>query len=198
MRRAERGDGLETMEAADTVIRMHDKIAHRKARRLREHVGRTLRLAPRTHEAVTENILLGNDDQLRRLKPLLEAEHGKRRDARIERQRVGIAFDLRLRLEPVIGKERREPLRAPFVHAATITRRCEGLHLLDVRHDRIEHVGIRVLPLRRERAPHAPAPRTNALTLRHLERSQPDHFVRLSAFCHAAASRNIMSGGTGL
>ena len=79
MRGAERGDGLEAVEAADAVVGVHDEIADGEAGRLGDDVGGAARLAARAHQAVAEDVLLADDGEVRRLEALLQAEHARRR-----------------------------------------------------------------------------------------------------------------------
>ena len=81
---------------------VHDEIADREARSLGQNVGRALGLAPRPDEPVTQDVLLRDHHELRRLEALLETENGKPRHVGIERERIRISLDLGLRLEAVI------------------------------------------------------------------------------------------------
>ena len=88
VRSACRRDGLEADEPADAVIGMHHEIARREARRLHQHVARLLRL-PAADEPVAENILLGDDREVRRLEAAFEAEQRKAHSRFIGLSRLG-------------------------------------------------------------------------------------------------------------
>ncbi len=152
VRRAQRRDRLQAGEAADAVVGVDDEIADGKARRLGQNVGGAARLAARAHEAVAEDVLLGDDGEFGCLEALLEAEHGKRGDAAGKRQRLGEALDLRLVLEPVVGKQRGQALaRAgrPGGDDGATSLLAKALH---VARYGIEQIGVRVVALGREGA----------------------------------------------
>ena len=107
MRRAQRRDGLQSGEAADAMIGVHDEIADRQARRFGQHVRRASCLAPRPHETIAEDVLLADDGEFRRLEALLQTKHGEASHARRQRQRLGEALDLHDGLQAVIGQQRR-------------------------------------------------------------------------------------------
>src|SRR5262245_40668405 len=92
------------------MVCVDDEVADGKARRLGQNVGGAARLAARAHEAVAQNVLLGDDGELGRLESLLEAEHGKRGDAAGKGQGLSKALNLRLVLEPVVCKQRDQAL----------------------------------------------------------------------------------------
>ena len=76
MRRARRVDGLEPYEAPDAVIGVHHEVAGRQARRLDQHVARLLGLAA-ADQAVAQDILLGDDGQIRRFEAAFEAQQSE-------------------------------------------------------------------------------------------------------------------------
>ena len=88
MRGACRRDGLEADEPADAVISMHHEIARREARRLHQHVARLLCLTAEG-EPVAENILLGDDGEVRRLEPAFEAQQRKSDGELVSLARLG-------------------------------------------------------------------------------------------------------------
>ena len=71
VRSIKHGDGLESGEAPNAVIGVHDEIANRQACCLGKHIDGAARFAPGPHEAVTQNILFTNDGELWSLKTLL-------------------------------------------------------------------------------------------------------------------------------
>ena len=73
MRRARRLDGLQPLEAADAVVDMDDEVAGSERRGLGEEVLRALRAALRPHEAVAEDVLLGEHREVTGLEARLEA-----------------------------------------------------------------------------------------------------------------------------
>ena len=66
MRRARSLDGVQPLEAADAVIDMDDEIAGGEARELGEDVAAAL-CPGAAHQPVAENVLLGDDGDVRRL-----------------------------------------------------------------------------------------------------------------------------------
>ncbi len=78
MRRAGGLDGLQPDEAADAVIGVDDDVAGRQRRRLGDEVGGLLALLGAAHQAVAEDVLLGDDDEAVGLEAGLERQHGER------------------------------------------------------------------------------------------------------------------------
>ncbi len=91
VRRAGRLDGLQADEAPDAVIDMHHEVAGIEARHLGDEVLRPLRGAAAAHKAVAQNVLLGDDREVRRLEAGFEAEHRQRDFDVRPPQDVGIA-----------------------------------------------------------------------------------------------------------
>ena len=83
-------DRIQPDETPNPVISMHDEVANREARRLREGVG-GLRLAHFANETVAKNVLFADNGQARRLETCLERQDGngdriaRRRDRLWER-----------------------------------------------------------------------------------------------------------------
>ncbi len=73
VRGARRVDGLQPDEAADAVIGMHHQVAGRQARRFDQHVAGLLGLAA-ADQPVAQDVLLGDDGQIRRFEPAFEAQ----------------------------------------------------------------------------------------------------------------------------
>ena len=91
--RARRVDGLEADEAADAVVGVHHEVARREARRLDEHIARLLGLAA-ADEPVAEDVLLGDDGEVRRLEAAFETEQREVHRGFIGLARVGDGGDL--------------------------------------------------------------------------------------------------------
>ena len=172
MRGLEHGDGLETEEAADAVVGVHDEIADRQARRLGEHVDGTALLAARAHQAIAEDVLLADDGDLRRLETLLEAQHADGGRVAGQRQRLGVGFHALHVLEAVVAEQRRQPLaRAGRPRGDDDAARL-ALQAADVPDDGVEYVDVALLALGGEGAAAAAAPGAHVGSLAFLERRQ--------------------------
>ena len=80
MRRAIGLDRLQPGEAANSVIDMDDDIARReRADFAQEILSAARRLAASPEQPVAQNVLLGDDREILRLKPLLDADHRRKR-----------------------------------------------------------------------------------------------------------------------
>ncbi len=79
MRGAQRGDGGEPIEAADTVVGVHHEVADAEAGGLGDDIGGAAGFAPRPHQAVAQDVLLADDGEVGRLEALLDPEHGEGR-----------------------------------------------------------------------------------------------------------------------
>ena len=164
MRRAERGDRLEAVEAADAVVGMHDEVADAEARGLGQDIGGAPGVPARAHEPVAEDVLLADDGEIRRLEALLEAQHGEappyRPAAPAPPGSSPPCGVLRRSCSPSSDASRS---RAPAVQAATITRLLLALQAPHMADDGIEHVDARRGPLGGEVRPARPP---NERTLR--------------------------------
>src|SRR5262249_38597639 len=78
MRRARSLDGLQSREAADAVIDMHDQIAWREACCLGDEILRPSGSTAGTDEAVAKNILLADDRAVFCLEARFDPQHGER------------------------------------------------------------------------------------------------------------------------
>ena len=94
MRRAQRGDGGEPVEAADAMVGVHHEVADGEAGGLGDEIGGPARLAPRAHQAVAEDVLLADDGEIGRLVALFHAQHRKAHLAAGQGFGFGEAFDL--------------------------------------------------------------------------------------------------------
>ena len=75
MRRAQRLDGFEALEAADAVLDVDDEIANRKRGSFRQNIACLLLFPARADEPITENVLLGDDRQIASFNAMLEPQH---------------------------------------------------------------------------------------------------------------------------
>ena len=139
MRGACRRDGLEADEPADAVISMHHEIARREARRLHQHVARLLRL-PAADEPVAENILLGDDREVRRLEAAFETEQRKTHRRLVGLSRLG---DIRNLLDAGVPMRRDHVAEAfagavsPAGHDGAFTEPLKRAHMLDDGRDQL-------------------------------------------------------------
>ncbi len=74
-------DNFEAMIAANAVIDMHNQVTCRQTLGLCQEVLGCALSARRSDEPVAEDILLGNDNHIRRFKALLQWPHGQMKSA---------------------------------------------------------------------------------------------------------------------
>ena len=173
VRRARDIDGLQADEAADTVLDMDDDVAGRQARDLRDEVFELAAGLARPHQAIAEDILLGQHGKSVGLEPGLHAddrEHGLVARHRLHHPpRIHVGEIVKL----VIGQHAGHALARAFAPQRHHHLPARGLQPLHMRHDRLEHVDRTVGPLGREVAPLAGADIDDGLAVRHRERGQP-------------------------
>jgi hypothetical protein len=75
---AGRLDRLQADKPTDAVIDMNDQIAGPERGDLVQHILGSPRPFAGAHQAVAQNVLFADHDQIRRLKSRLKAEHGDR------------------------------------------------------------------------------------------------------------------------
>jgi len=78
MRRPGSFGGAQLDKPAYAMIDVHDEIAGGEARRLGDEILRPARASARAYQAVAQDILLADDCDLGRLKPVFEPEHRQR------------------------------------------------------------------------------------------------------------------------
>ena len=157
MRRAERRDGGEAIEAADAMVAVHDEIADAQAGRLGDDVGGPARLAPGAHQPVAQDVLLADHGQIGRLEALLDAEHRER--GRVGRQRVGLreALDLARIGQLMLAEQRQQALARARRERGDDHPLALGLQVAHVLDGGGEHVAAFAGALEREVAPHPAA-----------------------------------------
>ena len=82
MRRAADLHRLQPVETADAMVDMHDEIAFRQSRRLREKLFAASASPGRPGQPFAENVLLGIDNHIVEPEPAVQIERGKRHGAR--------------------------------------------------------------------------------------------------------------------
>ena len=78
VRRAQRRDGGEPVEAADAMVGVHYEVADAEAGRLGDDVGGAAGLAAGAHQPVAQDVLLADDGEVGGLEALLEARARRR------------------------------------------------------------------------------------------------------------------------
>ena len=104
VRRARRLDCLQSDEAPDAVVDMHDKIAGSQRARFGQNVLRAPSALGLPYETIAKNVLLADDREVWRFEPLFERDDGERQrsDARCRRLMIG-RYELE-RFEPMLGQ----------------------------------------------------------------------------------------------
>ena len=152
VRRAGDVDRLQAIVAADAVIDMGDEIAGREARGFGEEVSAPARERRRArHHAVAEDVLLGDDGEIRRLEAMLQPHDADADGVAVQRLRLGEVRDRAHGGQAVIGRARRPSRSAePSLHAASSTRFFSACSVFDMRGRRLEDVDAALRALRRE------------------------------------------------
>ena len=173
VRRAERGDRLQTGEAADAVVSMDDEIADREARRFGQHIGGAALTLFLPDEPIAENVLLGDHREVRGFEALLDAEHRERCDVRRHRLHVGERLGLARVLEAMIGEQRHQA----FARAGGPRRDDDPARLAqnarDVGCRRVEDVQVGIGAFGGERAATPAVHRVDAVPRRRVEWAEP-------------------------
>ena len=136
MRRAAGLDRLEADEAADAVIDVDDDVARaERADFAQEILGLARRLAA-AHQAVAENILLADDDEIARLESRLEPDDGHGDALRRQREGLRERRDIRFARKAMVGEDMDQALAravGPRRHDGALALRLPGLDVVDGR-----------------------------------------------------------------
>ena len=170
MRRIHHVDRLQARETADAMFDMGDEIAGREARRFGKEILRALGAPARAHHAVAQDVLLGDDGEIRRFETMLEPQHADTHAIRMQLQRIRPVADMAHGIEAVIGEHASHALGrtfAPRRHDHALVLR---LQRFDMRGGDLEHIDFALRAFGREIARRPSARIDGAFRFRRLER----------------------------
>ena len=176
MRRAADLDRLQPDKASDAVLDMHHEIAGRKARDLRDEIVELAARFARPHQAVAENVLLGDDGEFVGLETALHADDGQHGLVARRRLHRAPGVDAGEIGELVVAQHAAHAIARAFAPQRDHHLLALRLQRQHMRHHGFEHVDRGVGPLGREIAalPRAGVEHVGAV-LRYRERRQPRH-----------------------
>ena len=176
MRRAADLDGLQSDKAPDAVLDMDDEIASRQTRDLGDEVVELAARLARPHQAVAQNVLLGDDGEFVGFETALHADH--RQHGLVARRRLYRApgVDAGEIGELVVAQHAAHAVARAFAPQRNHHLLALRLQRQHVRHHDFEHVDRTVGALRREitALPRAGVEHVPAL-LGHRKRREPRH-----------------------
>ena len=198
MRRAQRVDGLRPEIAPDAVLDMGDEIARRQARGFGEEILRPARARRAAHHAVAQNVLLGDQREVRRLETLLGAEHRDADRLAVQLARIGPVGDGADRGKAVIGQHAAHALGRTGAPRRDDDALARGLQGLDVIGGGLEDVGLAGGAFGLEVAADLAAGIDRLGRFRRLERRQIAHIVLRQRRVHSGVAQIQQSGFSGL
>ncbi len=107
-------DGLETEIAADAVLDVGHQIAGRQRRRLGQEILRLAHAGVRPRHAVAEDVLFGNDDEIRGFETVLQSQHRQTGGASIHLLRIRPIGDRTDGRQSMIGQNRAQSFGRAF------------------------------------------------------------------------------------
>ena len=135
-------DRLQSGETANSVIDMDDDIARReRADFAQEILGAARRLAASAEQPVAQNILLGDDREILRLKPLLDADDRQSEGALRKRQCLRERRDGCRARKSVVGEHMPKPLARAIRPGGEDHPLAVGLQSPDMVDGRRKHIG---------------------------------------------------------
>ena len=110
MRCAESRNGLQSCKAPNAVICMYDEVANREAGCFGQNIGGFADALSLAHQPIAEDILLCDDDEIGRFKPVFQSKNAEAGHSRFQSLQLGKVLDLARVLQSVVGKQRDQAL----------------------------------------------------------------------------------------